>query len=74
MTLLNARTPGSSTSIEKLLGKSSSPSWILDTGASHHLTSNSGALTNVRDMEPILIILADVEKGFPRNKARLLLE
>lgn len=57
--LLNNTNGGASTSNEKLSGKSSSPSWILDTGASHHLTGNFDILTNVRNMEPVLIILAD---------------
>lgn len=50
---------GASTSNEKLSGKISSPSWILDTGASHHLTGNLDTLTNIRNMDPVLVILAD---------------
>ncbi|KAG7543542.1 Integrase catalytic core [Arabidopsis thaliana x Arabidopsis arenosa] len=50
---------GASSSNEKLSGKFSSPSWILDTGASHHLTGNFEILTNVRNMDPVLVVLAD---------------
>ncbi|XP_010412990.1 PREDICTED: uncharacterized protein LOC104699374 [Camelina sativa] len=54
--ILNA---GKGPSTEKLTGKSIYPSWIMDTGASHHLTGNLDVLTNIRDMAPVLIILAD---------------
>lgn len=54
MTLLN----GANT--EKLSGHNSNlSSWIMDTGASHHLTGNYSLLTDVRKMEPVFIILAD---------------
>ena len=56
MTILNG---GASTSTEKLSGKSQVSSWILDTGASHHLTGNYSLLTSVRDMPPVLVVLAD---------------
>lgn len=46
VTILNAGA-GTSSSVEKLSGKSSLSSWILDTGASHHLTGNFSLLTNV---------------------------
>ena len=44
---------------ETLTGMSSTHSWILDTGASHHLTGKLDILTDIRDMEPVLIVLAD---------------
>ncbi|XP_010468697.1 PREDICTED: uncharacterized protein LOC104748804 [Camelina sativa] len=57
--LLNGRSNGgASSSSEKLSGKCS-VSWILDTGASHHLTGNFDILESVRNMEPVLVILAD---------------
>ncbi|CAA7032084.1 unnamed protein product [Microthlaspi erraticum] len=56
MNLLNA---GASTSTEKLSGTYFPSSWMLDTGASHHLTENYNLLINVRKMDPVLIILAD---------------
>ncbi|XP_010497085.1 PREDICTED: uncharacterized protein LOC104774115 [Camelina sativa] len=58
--LLNAGgNGGASSSHEKVSGKYSTPSWVLDSGASHHLTGNFDILTNVRHMEPVLVILAD---------------
>ena len=54
--ILNA---GKENTTEKLTGKLSFPSWIMDTGASHHLTGRMDALSNVRNMSPVLIILAD---------------
>lgn len=50
---------GTSNNVEKFSDTSLSSSWILDTGASHHLTGNFSLLTNVRRMEPVLIILTD---------------
>lgn len=67
-TLVNLLNGGASTSnggnggpsTEKLTGKSSSSSWILDSGASHHLTGKYHLLHDVRKMEqPVLVILAD---------------
>ncbi|XP_010418794.1 PREDICTED: uncharacterized protein LOC104704393 [Camelina sativa] len=58
--LLNGRShSGAGPSNEKQSSKSSFPSWILDTGASHHLTNNYDILTNVRPMSPVLVVLAD---------------
>ena len=37
-------------------------SWILDTGASHHMTGNLELLSDMRSMSPVLIILADGNK------------
>lgn len=33
--------------------------WIMDTGASHHLTGKIHILTDVRRMELVLVIMAD---------------
>ncbi|CAA7019035.1 unnamed protein product [Microthlaspi erraticum] len=57
--LMNLLNGGANTSSEKLSGKSTIPSWIMDTGASHHITGNFSLLTDVRNMDPVLIILAD---------------
>ncbi|CAA7036695.1 unnamed protein product [Microthlaspi erraticum] len=57
VSLLNAGSNGTNT--EKLSGMYSSPSWILDTGASHHLTGSLHILTDIREMDPVLVILAD---------------
>lgn len=57
--LMNLLNGGASTSTEKLSGKSYVSSWILDTGASHHLTSKYDLLTSVREMSLVLVILAD---------------
>ncbi|XP_010425644.1 PREDICTED: uncharacterized protein LOC104710704 [Camelina sativa] len=54
--ILNA---GKENTTEKVSGKSSFPSWIMDSGASHHLTGRFETLSNVRDMPPVLIIMAD---------------
>lgn len=60
MHILNAGSGrGHNNAPENLTGKSSKPSWILDTGASHHLTGKLDVLEDVSDMEPVLIILAD---------------
>ncbi|CAA7015079.1 unnamed protein product [Microthlaspi erraticum] len=50
---------GKNTTTETLTGMNSLPYWILDTGASHHITGNFAMLTNVRDMAPVIVILAD---------------
>ena len=54
--ILNANKESSA---EKQTGMSSFSPWIMDTGASHHLTGRFDALSNVRDMPPVLIIMAD---------------
>ncbi|XP_010473846.1 PREDICTED: uncharacterized protein LOC104753269 [Camelina sativa] len=54
--LLNAGKPNES---EKLTSTCFLPFWILDTGASHHLTSRLDILTDVRDMAPVGVVLAD---------------
>ncbi|XP_010468244.1 PREDICTED: uncharacterized protein LOC104748271 [Camelina sativa] len=54
--ILNA---GKDTTTEKVTGKSSTPSWIMDTGASHHLTGKFEILSDVRDMAPVLVIMAN---------------
>lgn len=54
--LLNASRSGAT---ETLTGMSSKPSWMLDTGASHHMTSNLKYLSDLRDISPVLIIFAD---------------
>ena len=63
-TLVSLLNGGASTSrggaTEKLSGTSSYSSWIMDTGASHHLTGKYHLLTDVRDIaQPVLVILAD---------------
>lgn len=58
-TLVNLLNGGASSSTEKLSGKSPIPSWIMDTGASHHLTGKFNILTDVRNMDPILVVMAD---------------
>lgn len=50
---------GKDKAIDKLSGNLSLFTWILDTCASHHLTGKYDILENVRDMEPVLIIMAD---------------
>lgn len=48
---------------ETLTGMCSTfPSWILDTGASHHMTGKLNLLTDLRKISPVLIILADGNK------------
>lgn len=37
----------------------STPSWIMDAWAGHHLIGKLELLTDVRDMDPVLIVLAD---------------
>ena len=54
--LLNA---GKAHETEKLTSKSPFPLWIMDTGASHHLTGRLDILTDVKDMQPVGIVLAD---------------
>lgn len=54
--ILNA---GKQPSAGQQICTSSLSPWIMDTGASHHLTGRFDALTNVRDMPPVLIIMAD---------------
>lgn len=54
--LLNAKR---SISTETLTGMSSTPSWILDPGASHHMTGKLESLYDLRNMNPVLVILAD---------------
>ncbi|CAL9219005.1 unnamed protein product [Arabidopsis halleri] len=44
---------------EQMSGNISSISWILDTGATHHLTCKKGILRNVRKSTPTQIMLAD---------------
>ncbi|CAA7031059.1 unnamed protein product [Microthlaspi erraticum] len=65
---------------ETQTGKSSnSSSWILDTGASHHMTGKLNLLTDLRNISPVLIILADgnkrvaVREGTVRLGSRLIL-
>ncbi|CAL9218576.1 unnamed protein product, partial [Arabidopsis halleri] len=50
---------GKEASTENQSGMSSFSPWIMDTWASHHLTGRFEALSNVRDMPPVLIIMAD---------------
>lgn len=59
MSILNANSGNSRANTETLTGKCSKPSWILDTGASHHLTGKLDIPNDLHDMEPVLIILAD---------------
>ena len=54
--ILNA---GKESSSEKQSGTCSYSPWIMDTGASHNLTGRFDALSNVRDMPPVLIVMAD---------------
>lgn len=56
--LLNANTSKVYES-EKLTGTYSFPSWIMDTGATHHLTGQLEILTDVKDIQPVGIVLAD---------------
>lgn len=44
---------------EHLSGMISSPTWILDTGATHHLTCRKDILENLRKSTPTYIVLAD---------------
>jgi len=54
--LLNA---GKVNESEKLTGTSSLNLWIMNTGASHHLTGQLDILTDVKDIQPVGVILAD---------------
>lgn len=56
MTLLNNNKVSET---ENLSGKSYIPYWIMDIGASHHLTRKFKILTDVRQITPIIVILAD---------------
>ncbi|XP_010485018.1 PREDICTED: uncharacterized protein LOC104763329 [Camelina sativa] len=55
--LLNKRAPSATT--DRLSGTSSVLSWILDTCASHHLTGRLEVLSDLKDMAPVMVILAD---------------
>lgn len=58
-TVLHFLNAGRSGATETLTGTFSKPSWILDTGASHHMTGKLESLSYLRDMPPIFVILAD---------------
>lgn len=55
----NSRNENKASTSETLTGTSSYSSWNLNTGASHHMTGKLELLTNLRDISPVLIILAD---------------
>ena len=60
MNILNANNAkGPTNTAETLTGMTTKPSWIWDTGASHHLTGKLEILNELQDMEPVLIVLAD---------------
>lgn len=65
--LLNARKSHES---EKITGTSSLHFWIMDTCASHSLTGRLDILTDVRDIEPVGVVLDDgrermsIKEGF----------
>lgn len=69
--LLNAGKNNIST--EKLSGTISSPLWIMDTKASHHLTGRYDILRDVPEMAPILIILADGRERVSNKEGTLYL-
>lgn len=77
---LNAGKTNDNNNIEKVLGKFSSPFGVMDTGATHHLTGRYDILSDVRDMSPILVIMADghewvsVKEGSVRLGSKLILE
>ncbi|KAL1198691.1 Retrovirus-related Pol polyprotein from transposon TNT 1-94 [Cardamine amara subsp. amara] len=58
-TVLNLLTASRAAAPETLTGTYTTPAWILDSGASHHMTGNLSSLSNLRDMNPVLVILAD---------------
>ncbi|XP_010451347.1 PREDICTED: uncharacterized protein LOC104733465 [Camelina sativa] len=69
MKLFNASGNGAaSSSHEKVLGTYSAPSWVLDTGASHHLTGNYDILPNVQSMEHVLSDLISLGQLMDENR------
>lgn len=80
LTLLNANNTSNSNNAEKLSGMNSLSYWILDTGATHHITGRYDILTDVKDMAPVMIILADgrqrisVKEGSVRLESHLVLK
>lgn len=59
--------------VEKLSGKPSFTSWIMDIGASHHLTRIFDFLTIFRDMDPVLIVVADGREQVSLKKEKIYL-
>lgn len=59
--------------VEKLSGKSSFTSWIMDIGASHHLTRIFNLLTIFRDLDPVLIVVADGREQVSLKKGKIYL-
>lgn len=59
VSLLNADKPNKP---EKLSGKFSIPFWIMNIGASHHLTGRLEILSDVRSIPPVVIVLTDVRE------------
>ena len=57
MNILNSHKPTSST--EKLTGKQVKNSWLLDTGASNHMTGDINLLTKLIDVSPCPVGLPD---------------
>lgn len=61
-TVLHLLNDGRSGATEMLMGMISKPSWILDTGASHHMTGKTESLSDLHEMPMVLVILPDGTK------------
>lgn len=56
---------------DRLSGKQSCVDWIVDSGASHHMTGNIELLSNVRDLTSIPVWLPDGNSAVAVKEGKL---
>lgn len=59
--------------IDRLSGKTFSVDWIIDSGASHHMTGNLSLLTDVCELTPLPVGLPDGSNAVAEKEEKLYL-
>ncbi|KAJ1695814.1 hypothetical protein LUZ63_012512 [Rhynchospora breviuscula] len=70
----NSNVQNASNGDEKLQGKFSSTSWLLDSGASHHMTGDISCLQNVYLVKPSAVVLPNGEQTIAEKEGTVKLE
>lgn len=60
--------------VERLSGKNLSNEWIIDSGASHHMTGDLTLLSDVSELNPIQVGLPDGSVAVASKEGNMLLE
>ncbi|KAJ4758369.1 Retroelement pol polyprotein-like [Rhynchospora pubera] len=69
----NSSVSGAGASSQKLYGRIPNLRWIIDSGASHHMTGNYGCIDDICDIKPTIVSLPNGEQIVTKHEGNVVL-